>query len=151
MRVKNPTRITARKNFWIGITIALLSALGFVRTWFENQEAMLLPRVVLILSIVVGLLLAGLPGRADSEYKKRLSLVELLFPLALIAVVLLIPILGFYLSLTLFSVILGIVFSRSRSPLSLVMASIWSILLMAVIYLIFSVLLGIRTPKGVLI
>ncbi len=138
-------------DLWVGVGMVAASLLGFLVTFFEIQEVMVLPRIVFSVSTAMGILLMVSSRRIGKIHPKKVQKEELVISLILLMMVLLFPLLGFYttyfLAMTAFSFLfVPIVGRKGKVKLLLVLT-----ISLFVVYLLFGVLLGIKMPRGVLI
>lgn len=137
-------------NLVVGI-IALVFGL-WMSVYFKTSKG-IYPLIIFGLMVFLGALLIifSISGKSKASVPGKISIREAVVMLLLFATPLSAKTVGFYLSGTLAIYLIMQLFSPSRNVKQLIKTAVYSICTGAAVYVVFTVLLKINTPKGFLI
>lgn len=142
-----------QKDFWTSLIIIGFGIFLFSQIHSEENIHEVFPKIVCGSMIAVGLLqlLSALRVKtSESVNTFKISLLEIVFIIVLIATITLIDILGFYVSAMLCSVTLLLLLFRQRTIKVVLSSVLYSAVLLGVVYVVFTIGLKIKLPAGLL-
>lgn len=147
-------KVIMNKDFWISLLMIGFGTLLFSQIRSAEQIHTVFPKIVSGSMVGMGLLmlLSSLRAKApDSVKGLKFAPIEIVFIAILIAIVNLIEVIGFYTSALIFVVTLLLLLFRNRSVKVVAKSVMFSVILLIVVYSVFTLALKINLPKGLFI
>lgn len=151
MKSNQEKSLFTKRDFWVGLFIIALAAGLLARTTVERAEVMLIPKIVFCLMAVCGVFIAIFSGDSPSLQAIQTSGRESGLSILFLISVILIPIIGFYTVQFLCTIIVIFILQRPLSKAALFRTAGLSLMATVVLYLVFTITLGVQPPRGILI
>lgn len=153
--MKRINRVFISKDFYVAIIMLLFSGINLWQIFtIKIPASRMMPFFTLVITSVSALSLLVRSFMSDPDGKARILLFskkEIIMIIMLLITVNIISFVGFYTSSFLLALGIGMLMESTITKKALLAIVIRALILMAVVYILFSLLLGMYLPHGVLI
>lgn len=139
-------------DFWFGLTLLIFSIFLYISVTALPQDVAIFPKVILIIigATSAPMIIKAITSPKERSQEKSFNLDLIIMILALMVTYYLLDILGFYVTVTFFSIFTFIFIEKSYNKNSYIKGVILSFVIVSVLYALFNVLMNVTTPKGLL-